>query len=165
MKNNKNKQTDNNGVSIEENKKIFSDADFFDAVKPIIDEGGIFPVTVTGNSMFPFLACGRDTVYISKPAFPLKKGDIAFFCRKDGKIVMHRICAVKDNGYSFVGDAQIVIEAPVKEQAIFGVVKKAIRKGKAISRGDFCWNFFETVWIRIIRLRPLIMGIYKKLMW
>ena len=33
-------------------------------------------------------------------------------------------------------------------------LRKVIRKGKILQEGDFWWNFFEKVWIRIVSLRP-----------
>ena len=73
---------------------------------------------------------------------------------------MHRICKVKEEGYFIVGDAQQVIEGPVQESQIFGLVTKVKRKGKWIGPKDFWWEFFEHVWIRLIPLRHILMRVY-----
>lgn len=145
---------------MEERIRTFSDDEFTEYALPLINEGLTVPLRVSGGSMNPFLSGGRDTVYISKPAFPLKKGDIAFFRRQSGKVVMHRVCRAKDGQYYFCGDVQTAIEGPVGEERIFGVVNKVNRKGREEKRGCPAWDFFERVWIRIIPLRPILMRIY-----
>ena len=132
-------------------------------VIPLIEEGLTVPLTVSGGSMNPYIVPERDTVMISKPSFPLKKGDIAFFERMGGQIIMHRICKVKKDGYYFVGDAQTEIEGPIVKEQIFGKVNKIIRKGKPEQKGGFTWFFFRHIWIRMIPLRPFCMKLYGKL--
>ncbi len=141
---------------------IFSPDDFKIKVIPLINEGLTVPLTVSGSSMTPYIVGKRDTVMISKPVFPLKKGDIAFFERLDGQIVMHRICKIKGGKYYFVGDAQVEIEGPVEEAQIFGVVNKIIRKGKPEQKGKFTWWFFRHVWIRMIPIRRFCVKLYEK---
>ena len=64
---------------------------FLDAVKEIVREGRDVPVTITGNSMSPFLVHGRDRVLLSRITRPLQKGDMVLYQRKGGQYVMHRI--------------------------------------------------------------------------
>ena len=42
-------------------------------------DGAELPLVVSGGSMRPFLAPGRDTVYLRAPDRPLRRGDIAFY--------------------------------------------------------------------------------------
>ena len=144
-----------------EKNVVFTIDDFKTSVVPLIDEGLTVPLTVTGGSMTPYLAGGRDTVMISKPRFPLKVGDIALFERRSGQIVMHRVKKRSPEGYFFIGDAQTVVEGPVPEERVFGVVDRVIRKGKIEERGSVTWSFFRRIWIRIVPLRPLCMKLYR----
>ncbi|MBQ7715321.1 MAG: S24/S26 family peptidase [Clostridia bacterium] len=148
---------------MKEKNVVFTLDDFKTKIIPLIEEGLTVPLTVSGGSMNPYIVGGRDTVMISKASFPLKKGDIAFFERLDGQIVMHRVCKVKKDGYRFVGDAQTVIEGPIVKEQIFGKVNRIIRKGKIEEKGKFTWFFFRHVWIRMIPLRPAMMKLYSKL--
>ena len=145
-------------------RNVVMSSDYFKLkVIPLIEEGLTVPLTVSGGSMNPYIVPERDTVMISKPSFPLKKGDIAFFERMGGQIIMHRICKVKKDGYYFVGDAQTDIEGPIVKEQIFGKVNKIIRKGKPEEKGKFTWFFFRHIWIRMIPLRPFCMKFYTKL--
>ncbi len=146
---------------MKENKRLFSTEDFKKDIIPLIEEGFTVPLIISGGSMEPFLAHDRDTLYISKPVLPLKKGDMAFYERECGKIVMHRVYKAKKGSYFFVGDAQTDIEGPVTEKQIFGQIRSVSRKGKHIDRNDFVFWFFSAVWIRIVPARPLIMKVYR----
>ena len=68
------------------------------------------PVVITGSSMTPFLVPGRDRVFL-RPAPPaLRRGDIAFYERAPGRLVLHRVYRASPQGYYFVGDAQTAID-------------------------------------------------------
>ena len=109
----------------------------------------------------PFLRHNRDEVFFSEPKRALKKGDIVFYQRESGQFVMHRIQRVRPEGYYIIGDNQTVIEGPVAREQIFGIVTRVIRNGVEMGPGDFWWEAFEYVWIRMIPLRRLVMLIYR----
>ena len=54
-----------------------------------------------------------------------------------------------------------MIEGPIKRNQIFAIVTKVKRKDKIIKPGDFWWEFFSKVWIRIIPIRCLFGKGYK----
>lgn len=153
--------TENTGL----HEKIVEIESYIPMIRSIVREGHEVPLLITGNSMNPFLVDRRDTILIAKPRMPLKKGDMAFYQRENGQYVMHRICRVhrRNDGkmvYYMVGDAQQDIEGPVDEDMIFGYITGVCRKGRWIGKGDFWWEFFEHVWIRMIPLRRLVIRVY-----
>ena len=149
---------------MKDNRRIVDIYTYMPVVREILSQGKETSVTITGNSMSPFLIHGRDEILISPPEGNWKKGDMAFFVRDNGQYVMHRICKVDKNGDCFfVGDAQQLIEGPIKENQIFGKITKVKRKGKWIGSEDFWWKFFEHVWIRMIPVRRQIMKLYAKI--
>lgn len=120
----------------------------------LINEGKDVPLLISGSSMAPFLCHQRDTIIISKPDKPLKKGDMVFYIRPTGQYVMHRIQKVdKDGSLYMIGDNQIEIEGPLPPSCVFGIIHKIIRKGKVMDSSNFWWFFFEKIWINIIPLR------------
>lgn len=137
-------------MSNETEKKILLDEeDLYAEIVPLLDEGASVPLTVSGGSMAPFLGDRRDTVVLTKPSLPLKKGDIAFFKRENGKAVMHRVKKVTSDGYYFLGDALTEVEGPVSKDRIFASVNTVIRKGKLLKKGDLFFDLFGMLWIRI----------------
>ena len=120
----------------------------------IIKSGKDVSVTVTGSSMAPFLAHLRDSIIVSPPPRQFHRGDMVFFQRQDSSYVMHRIHHLKEGMLYLVGDNQTEIEGPIDPEQVFGIVRKVIRNGKLLQKGDFWWDFFEKAWIRIVPLRP-----------
>lgn len=127
----------------------------------LVRQGESVTLTVTGNSMAPFLIHGRDQICFRQPDGPLQRGDMAFFQRKNGAYIMHRICRVDDNNmYYLVGDGQQVIEGPIAPEQVFGVVTGVCRKGRWIGPEDRWWRFFAGPWLRLLPLRPLLRKAY-----
>ena len=66
------------------------------------------------------------------------------------------------SGYYFTGDAQTLIEGPLRREQIIGIVLSVRRKGRWYSPGDFWWNFFEGPWRFLIPLRHPIITVYSR---
>ena len=119
-------------------------------------------LTVTGNSMAPFLVHKRDSVILSAPDDIIRKGDILFYRRKNGKCVLHRVIKITAHGLYFIGDSQNTIEGPLDKSCVLAKCNCVIRKGKLIDNKSIIWKFFRNVWLNIIPLRlPLIKYIAK----
>lgn len=146
-----------------ENHRILEPAQLKMLLQACFENGGEFPLTVTGSSMTPFLAPGRDRVYLRRPEGALRRGDIAFFERRNGQLILHRVCRVDGEDYYFVGDAQQLIEGPIRPGQILAVVGHAERKGRVQKPGCFWWEFFRTVWLRLLPARRGVMGAYARL--
>ncbi|MCD7839365.1 MAG: S24/S26 family peptidase [Erysipelotrichaceae bacterium] len=135
---------------------------YVSTLRELSEEGHEVCMVISGNSMSPFIVHHRDSICFKKPDRVLKKGDIVFYQRDNGQYVCHRIYKVKKDGYYIVGDNQSIIEGPIRRSQIFALITKVNRKGKWIGPGDFWWEFFSKVWIRIIPFRMIIMKLYGK---
>lgn len=118
------------------------------------------PLIISGSSMSPFVIHGRDTVYLSRITRPLKIGDAVLYRRDNGSYVLHRICQVRGESFTMIGDAQIVREPGIRRDQIFAIVTRVERKGKLLAPGCFWWDFFEKAWIRIVPLRRVLHRAY-----
>ena len=121
----------------------------------LLDDTAAVPLAVSGSSMTPFLAPGRDLVYLSKLTALPERGDMVLYRRDNGRYVLHRVLSVDGDSYTMLGDAQTLPERGIRRDQILAVVTAVRRKGKLLKRGSFWWFFFGTVWIRLIPLRPL----------
>ena len=137
--------------------------EYMAVLRELIEEGHQVSLLISGSSMSPFLIHHRDTIYFKKPDRELRVGDMVFYRRGNGKYVMHRIRRIRPEGFYMIGDAQWEIEGPLQREQIFGLITAVERKGKLIQPGDFWWEFFAKVWLRIIPLRRLIQRIYQVL--
>ena len=99
-----------------------------------------------GTSMLPFLKEGRDTVTLKLPQGRLKKYDVAFYQRKNGQYVLHRVARVGEGDYTFIGDNQFVLEKGIEEDQIIAVCSSFDRKGKVISAKSPLWRTCAFFW-------------------
>ena len=141
-------------------ERVVDTREYVSVLREIAESGKVVSLRIAGSSMSPFLAHGRDYIYFTKPDRELRAGDMVFYQRRNGQYVMHRIYKVKPDGYYIVGDAQTEIEGPVARDQIFALIKKVKRKDRIIQPGDFWWEFFEHVWIRMIPLRRPAVRLY-----
>ena len=141
-------------------ERVVDTNEYVSVLREIAESGKVVSLRISGGSMTPFLAHGRDYIYYTKPDRELRRGDMVFYQRQNGQYVMHRIYKKKADGYYIVGDAQAEIEGPIAESQIFARIVKVKRKDRLLQPGDFWWEFFEHVWIRIVPLRMPIVRLY-----
>ena len=137
--------------------------EYVSMLRELTESGKEVSMLIAGNSMSPFLIHERDSICFKRPDRTLRRGDMVFYQRTSGQYVMHRIYKVSAEGYYIVGDAQQDIEGPVKREQIFALITRVRRKGNWSAPGDFWWEFFEHVWIRMVPVRRLIIGAYTKM--
>lgn len=141
-------------------ERVVDTNEYVSVLREIAESGKVVSLRISGGSMTPFLAHGRDYIYFTKPDRELRRGDMVFYQRQNGQYVMHRIYKKKADGYYIVGDAQAEIEGPIAESQIFARIVKVKRKDRLLQPGDFWWEFFEHVWIRVVPLRMPIVRLY-----
>ena len=122
-----------------------------------------------GTSMLPFLCDGRDTVTLRSPQGKLKKYDVAFYQRKSGQYVLHRVARVGKDNYTFIGDNQFAYEKGIEPSQIIGVCSSFIRKGKVISAKSPLWKAYAVFWHysrfprRVLRaIKRRVAGLFRK---
>lgn len=148
------------GVLMNDCIRIVSPELVMEPLLNLLEETSAVPLVISGSSMTPFLAPGRDTVYLSKVTAPLKRGDMVLYQRQNGRYILHRVFRADEDTYTMVGDAQTVLETGIRKDQIRAIVIAVRRKGKLLQKGSFWWNFFGNVWIRMVPLRPTIRSIY-----
>lgn len=141
-------------------ERVVDTNEYVTVLRELAGEGRVVSMLIAGSSMSPFLCHNRDYIYFTKPDRELRRGDMVFYQRDTGQYVMHRIYKRKKDDYYMVGDAQTQIEGPLRGDQIFARIIKVKRKGRIIEPGNFWWEFFEHVWIRIIPLRKVIEKLY-----
>lgn len=132
-----------------------------DAYMPVLQEllaqGQSVSLTVTGESMSPFLRHGRDQIRLAAVTVPPKRGDMVFFRRRNGQYIMHRVLRrMPDGNYAIIGDGQQQVESPIAPEQIFAVVTQVCRKGVWLGPESFWWRFFAGPWLTLLPLRPLL---------
>lgn len=134
-------------------------AQFFALVEKELEEGKTVKIRLKGNSMFPLLRSGRDSVILKKtPADSLKPMDVVLF-RYCGNYILHRI--IHKDGVSLLIQGDGVISAAEQctvDDVIGKVVKVCRSSGKTISVDSWRWILLSRLWrcsefIRVLFLK------------
>lgn len=120
-----------------------------------INENGKIVSSVSGFSMYPLLKNQRDTVTVEKISRRLKKYDVPLY-RRNEKYILHRVIAVKDNGYIIRGDNCFFIETDIKDENVLGVMTSFCRNGHIHSTDEFGYKLYSRIWVFIYPLRFLL---------
>lgn len=127
------------------------------AVQAVLEQGGSFVLTVTGNSMRPTLVPGRDQVCLV-PAETVRPGDIVFFRRATGDYILHRVLRCEGDVYTVNGDSQAWTEQ-VPRSAILGSVSRLCRNGKWMETDSLRVKTYSALWRTTRKLRPTLIRI------
>lgn len=117
-----------------------------------LEKSGSTRLTVTGNSMQPMLCHGRDSVNLVPAGERQKRGQIILYRRDNGQYVLHRIVAVRPDGYLCCGDNQTQKET-VRQDQLLAVVDGFTRKGKQIPETHPGYRFYKGLWLGCYPLR------------
>ncbi|MBR3778506.1 MAG: S24/S26 family peptidase [Clostridia bacterium] len=137
-------------------------------------------LTITGNSMSPFLRDKKDQVVLvaCDPA-ALQPGDVPLFRRRNGKYVLHRIVQ-RDDGvtctrwgqnealhshgdglrYTMLGDAQWQEEPDIAPDQIIAVATAFISRGKRWECDSDAYVRNRMRWHRLLPIRPVLVFVY-----
>lgn len=144
-------------------KKIKANG-LFPLVSDLLDQGQSVRLPVSGNSMYPFLRDGIDSVEFSRGSFAdIKRGDIVLIRRTAGAYVMHRVIRKKADCFFMVGDAQQWIEGPLYPDQLISVVTAIWREDKRISCSDIRLKLLAGIWLILRPKRYFIMKVYRKI--
>lgn len=136
----------------------------FPVIVELIQNNQKATITVTGNSMLPFLKEVRDRVELSATCFTdLKRGDIVLIQRKTGYYVLHRVYKKEKDCFFIIGDAQEWIEGPLFPEQLIAIVTRVWRKNKEIKCDNILWRFLSMLWLSLRKFRHVIFKAYNML--
>lgn len=108
-----------------------------------------------GVSMLPLLRQGRDAVELAPLPPKLKKYDLPVYRYPSGKIVMHRVVGVREDGYVCLGDNTYRYERIAPEQLI-ALVSAFRRDQRRIEVTDPVYRLYCRVWVASYPLRSFL---------
>lgn len=146
-----------------ENVTLIPPDDLFAAVCQMLQEGYDAEFIVTGNSMWPLLAHGRDCVTLRKAeGFSLKKGDIVLLQTQTGYL-LHRITRLKNGMLQTTGDFNCHRDEFVPAGNVLGRVVCFTRKGKRVSCSSLLYRLYSWLWQGLYPVRPCLLRLLFRL--
>ena len=121
---------------------------------------GFYP---QGNSMYPTIVPGRDSVIVEPLGDrKVKRGDVLLFRRSreallyPGMLVIHRVCRVKKDGVYMVGDNEVQVEGPLEREQLLGIMTELHRKKKIIRTTNPGYRMLTGTWLFIRPVRFIV---------
>lgn len=140
-------------------RSLLPPKELFTAVYQLLQDGYDAEFTVTGNSMWPLLAHGRDSVTLRKAEVSsLKKGHIVLLQTERGYL-LHRITGFKNGMLQTTGDYNCYRDDYVSAQCVLGTVVCFTRKGKQVSCSDPLYKVCNWLWRLLFPIRPLLLRV------
>lgn len=128
----------------------------------LLQEGKKVRFTVTGNSMYPFLREGKDSVELGTCNYPkLAVGDIILIQRHNNEYVLHRVIFKKRDIVYINGDAQQTPEGPINRMQIIARVDTVWRGNKKIDTRNLNWRLLVYLWLLLLPFHKLILRGYR----
>ncbi len=138
--------------------------DTIEVIEEILSGGGEFRLYPRGKSMRPLIIEGRDSVVLArKPVSELRRHDMVFYRRDNGRFVLHRLMKKeKDGTYTMCGDAQLALERGIRADQIIGYVKTLYRKERRVSLRTPWYRLSVLVWSCLF-FRRCCMGVRRRI--
>ena len=133
------------------NNNEFYLVDAIEVIEEVLASGGEFRIYPRGTSMLPLIVQNRDSVVLKrKTDGELKKNDIAFYRRKNGQFVLHRVLKVcSDGSYVMCGDNQTYLEEGIEKEQIIAYVSQLYRKEKPVKMNGVRDSAYVFVWSKM----------------
>ncbi|MBQ6701825.1 MAG: hypothetical protein IJN17_02610 [Clostridia bacterium] len=142
--------------------ELLSPEDLLGAVVQLLEEGYDAEFTVTGTSMWPLLAHGRDRVTLRKTvASDVRKGDIVLYRAEQGYL-LHRVMKAKKGVIKTAGDYNCYYDKEVSADCVLGKAVGFTRKGKHVLCSSLLYRMSSFVWRVMYPLRPLLLRLLLK---
>ena len=126
-------------------------ADAIEAIDEVLASGGEFRLYPKGTSMLPLIVQTRDSVVLKRNVEqPAKKHDIAFYRRRNGQFVLHRVMKICEDGtYTMCGDNQTALEKGIEKDQIIAYVSGLYRKDKAVKMDGAAYSAYVFFWTKM----------------
>lgn len=134
----------------------------FPMLETILQEGKEVSFTITGNSMWPLLLHGRDSVVLERfDADDLRVGDMVLFRTPLGNYIFHRVSKISGDTFETIGDGNCFKDGFFAKEAIIGRADLVIRKGKKIRCKSFGWRIVFRVWLWLFPIRRSLLRLFQ----
>ena len=127
--------------------KNVKSTELFPAISDLLKNNQKVRITVTGNSMMPFLREGIDSIELSKASLDeLHFGQIPLIKRSNGQYILHRLIYKSKSSFYIAGDAQLWVEGPLLPEQLIAVVTQIWRKDKPVSPENILLRAISLIW-------------------
>lgn len=124
-----------------------------------LSQGYFVTLRIKGDSMFPFIEDGRDSVVLLK-CRDISVGDIVLVRIPEKGYVLHRIYRMKGEWLTLMGDGNIQTTERCQRKDVLGKAVKILRNGRCVECSSFWERFKATCWRRLLPIRHYLLFVY-----
>lgn len=122
-----------------------------------LHQGHKIKLQAKGNSMYPFIANGRDAVIVQKNT-RIRTGDIVLAQSEEGRFVLHRIYRIRDNQLTLMGDGNLQAQENSRKEPVYGTVTEIIRNGRSIDCTSPTERCKAWIWRKLLPCRRYLLA-------
>ena len=131
-------------------------SDLFTFINKVLTKGQTARITVTGQSMYPFLRDCQDSVGLASETYQnILRGDIVLIRRDNGEYVLHRVIRKCTDTFYIIGDGQVRVEGPLKSSQLIAKVRTVWRGEHEIDCTGALWKLLSHIWLYCLPLRRI----------
>lgn len=138
-----------------EDKIKITPEEFFTRILPELQAGKTVVFPVSGSSMLPAVAGGRDfaKAELCEPE-KLRRLDVVVVRTDSGRYIMHRITKLTKFGFYMQGDWRTEGDGFFRFDQIVAQITEFRRKGKSINLESNFWRGVFGLWVAAAPIRP-----------
>ncbi|MFR9523482.1 MAG: S24/S26 family peptidase [Rikenellaceae bacterium] len=142
-------------------QKVVANNILFDQAAQFVATGKEVEVPTKGNSMFPFIVGGKDSLILTS-SNSLKVGDIVLAKINDTNYVVHRIISIENEKVTLMGDGNIAGREYCTPQQIFAKVKFIVHRNIKIDCNSNKQRRRAQLWRKLLPIRRYILGVWRR---
>lgn len=131
---------------------------FFIEVARLLSQGHLVTLRGKGNSMFPFIMDGRDSVVLQKTD-DLRVGDIVLAQVPERGYVLHRIYRMQGEWLTLMGDGNLRVMEQCRRADVLGKTVRIVRNGRYVECSSCAERFKAGCWQMLLPVRRYLLFI------
>ncbi len=143
-------------------KVIVPNNDLFDDVATMIASGERVTLLTKGQSMFPFIVGGRDSVELTKIDGEISVGDILLAKIDNNRCyVIHRVIKIDGYRVTVMGDGNLVGTEQCLKSDVIARVTAIIKPNKTIDPSSIQQQLYANTWQKLMPVRRYLLAIMR----
>ncbi|WP_308763401.1 S24/S26 family peptidase [uncultured Bacteroides sp.] len=136
-------------------------AQFFDEIDRMLQDGHSVTIRAKGSSMFPFIRNERDSV-ILQDSKDIAVGSIVLARLQNRSYVLHRVYRLEKEAIVLMGDGNLYATERCCRNEVVGVAVKIIRDGRYVDCTSRKELFKAWVWRKLLPVRRVLLFIGRR---
>ena len=142
-------------------KLWLNNAQFFEEIDRMLQDGHSVTMRAKGNSMFPFIRSERDSVVLERKQ-EIAVGSIVLARLQNGSYVLHRVYRLEKEAVVLMGDGNLYATERCRRNEVVGVVTQIIRDGQQVDCTSRKERFKAWVWRKLLPMRRALLFVARR---